>query len=99
MATDQGSAPEGDDDDDTDSSNHEEIRAIVREEMTSFIDGLTDLGGRGDTEGGDSGDDGADSEPTTLRAIEEATRKAVEQAMGPLRDDIKKRAPAKKAAP
>jgi hypothetical protein len=96
MATDPAEA-EGTDDDDSGSGDHEEIRSIVREEIHAVLDGLTDLGGGEGGEGSEAGGD-TDPEPTTLRAIEEATRKAVEAAMEPLRADIKKRAPAKKAA-
>jgi len=41
-----------------------------------------------------------DTEPVTIRAVEAAARRAVEDAMAPLREAAKpKKAPAKKAAP
>ena len=77
--------------DDTGQLDKATVMGWVREAL-SDLDVLKDTPGEGVVD--------PDAEPVTLRAIEAAARRAVEDAMGPLREAAKpKKAPAKKAAP
>ena len=91
MTTDDDNQPEYDDADDdtgTESLDKETVQGWIRE-------ALSDLKPSDDTS--PSSDD---AEPLTIKAIEAAARRAVEEAMKPLREAAtKKQAPKKKPAP